>query len=109
MLTFNSEIIIKNKFNHPVQHSVGSVPTSANGFGRDEKINVRERLTNFGEEIFVKNIVDESARKKKHHMGFNNNQNLARLKSTNSQELERIFKFYFLIYDLVRNKNNESS
>lgn len=109
MLTFNSEIIIKNKFNHPVQHSVGSVPTSANGFGRDEKINVRERLTNFGEEIFVKNIVDESARKKKHHMGFNNNQNLPRLKSTNSQELERIFKFYFLICDLVRNKNNESS
>lgn len=43
---------------------MGSVPTSANGFGRDEKINVRERLTNFGEEIFVKNIVDESARKK---------------------------------------------
>lgn len=63
MLTFNSELIIKNKFNHPV-HSVGFVPTSANGFGRDEKINVSERLTNFGEEIFVKNIVDESARKK---------------------------------------------
>lgn len=63
MLTFNSEIIIKNEFNHPV-HSVGSVPTSANGFGRDEKINVSERLTNFGGKIFVKNIVDESARKK---------------------------------------------
>ena len=29
--------------------------------------------------------------------------------STNSEELERIFKFYFLICDLVRNKNNESS